>query len=192
MTTPVTHSVIAARARPGPRAALVAGLLALTLLAAGCGTSGRRTYYAQNASNVWRAAVAAAESPTYEDWHVVENSVQAYPETRRIEVVRDLRRTLHQSGAKPWTEQRTWQLGIVLDGVRPPTLEIFSRGAALPAHFAIERDRFFADVDEILAIPVTVTRTPAGTTADEPDATDPPRPAEPTGPPPVDLPDEPR
>lgn len=124
--------------------------LACVLLAfSGC-TTKRQAYPNHTSNQVWVAMQAVAESPEYDDWHVTSNEVWVDQEQARIEVYREIRRTLHRPRAKPSNQRRTWRLQYVLEDGDPPTVRVVSRGMGVPAHALEEADRYLLDVRRML------------------------------------------
>lgn len=121
----------------------------------GCATR-THVFPDHQASDVWRAMIAAAETPDYhhpdptERWTVRENNVWINDDENRIEIHREVERELMRPGAIPRHEQRQWRFQAVLEGTDPPTVRFNSRGLGVPAHAWIEAERFFDDVSDIL------------------------------------------
>jgi hypothetical protein len=131
----------------------VSTFLALALLLVvpltGC-TSKRQAYPNHSPGQVWTAMQAVAESPEYDDWHLTANEVWVDEEQARIEVYREVRRTLHRPRSKPVNQRRTWRLRFVLEDEDPPTVRVVSRGMGVPAHALQEADRYLIDVRRML------------------------------------------
>ena len=120
------------------------------LIALGGCTTRRQAFPGHTPNQVCTAMQAAAESPEYDDWHLVTNEVWVDEEQSRIEVYREVRRTLHRPRAKPHNERRTWRLQLVLEQQDPPTVKFVSRGMSIPGHAREEADRFLIDVRRLL------------------------------------------
>ena len=139
----------------GLAAMAAAGLAALMPMLGGC-TTVKATFPGESPEAVWTAMVAVAESPGYdtgpveERWRVEENAVMVDRENARIEIYRQLRRTLHLAGARPWTEGREWRFRVVLEELEPPLAVFTSRGLGVPAHAKAEGERYFDDVRALL------------------------------------------
>jgi hypothetical protein len=133
--------------------------VALILIAAclaGC-TTAREPFPGQDPAQVWRALVAVAESPSYDDpdparrWTVRQNSVWIDEGTDRIEIYRELVRILHEPRKTPRRDERTWRFRVILDrSTSPPTAEFIGRDLAVPSHVWNEAVLYFDDVWGIL------------------------------------------
>jgi len=96
--------------------------------------------------------LAVAEVPDYTgDWHVTDNIVTADRPGGRIDVNRDLRRSVREADGRWRTELRSWQFRYELLPGNPPTVTMIARNPAIPMHVLAEANRFFADVDAVLA-----------------------------------------
>lgn len=126
---------------------IAAGLLTMPLT--GC-MSRQMTYPHHTPNQVWTAMQAVANSPQYADWHVTTNEVWVDQQNSRIEVYREVRRTLYRPKAKPQNQRRTWRLQCVLLQQDPPTVRVVSRGMNLPGNAMDEADRYLIDVRRIL------------------------------------------
>ena len=133
--------------RSAPRSLAVALVTGLAL--AGC-ASVKHSFDDQDAEHVWKAMVAVAEQPRYDDWTVVANDVWVNEADRRIEIHRRLDRQVHLPPAEPRREQRTWQLEVRLLGTDPPEATFASRGASVPTQLQAEASRYFDDVLDLL------------------------------------------
>ena len=118
------------------------------------------TFPGEERAIVWKAMVAAAESPEYEDlelsrrWIVRENTVWANPQDGRIEVHRLLHRVRRLPMQPEVKEERDWLFIIRMfaeeDGT-PPTAEFRSRNVGpVPAQVREEANRYFATVRSLL------------------------------------------
>ena len=134
--------------RSAPRSLAVALVTGLAL--AGC-ASVKHTFDDQDAEHVWKAMVAVAEQPRYDDWTVVTNDVWVNEADRRIEIHRRLDRQLNVPPAKPRREQRTWQFEVRLLGTDPPEATFASRGTSVPTQLQAEASRYFDDVGDLLS-----------------------------------------
>lgn len=123
-------------------------VISLALLS-GCSTI-TETYPGHPADQVWTAMQAVAESPEYDDWHVVENETWVDPDLARIEIYRVNRRVLHRPGAKPLDEKRTWKFQVLLVDVDPPTAAFKTRSFAIPAQAQVEAEQYLEDVWQVL------------------------------------------
>jgi hypothetical protein len=130
-------------------------LAALGLSASGC-TTARQSFPDHDASQVWTALVAVAQTPDYRDpdptrrWHVRENQVWVDEEIPLIEIYRELDRVRYPARMDPRREHRTWRFRIILEKEDPPTAQFVSRGWGVPMHASEEARRFFMDVIELL------------------------------------------
>jgi hypothetical protein len=126
----------------------LAGLLIVIFLG-GCMTV-RQEFDGYDRSQVWGAMTAVAESPTYDDWHVLTNEVWHAPDEARMEVYRELQRTIRQPPHKSRIERREWRFRIEMLETDPPMARVVSRGWGVPAHARIEANRYFGDVWQML------------------------------------------
>ncbi len=147
----------------------------IVVLLAGFGcTSRTQTYPNHTVGQVWAAMQAVAESPEYDDWHVMSNDVWVDDEQARIEVYREVRRTLHRPRSQPLNQRRTWRLQMLLVDDDPPTVRIVSRGIGIPAHAQEETDRSLIDIRKILQTEFATQRRPGITPGlDDADITQP-------------------
>jgi len=129
-------------------ALLVIGFL-VVLAMGGCMTV-RQEFDGRDRSQVWSAMTAVAEWPEYDDWHVLTNEVWQAPDEARLEVYREVQRSIHKPGQPHRVERREWRFRIELLDTDPPSARFISRGFAIPAHARIEGDRYFADVWRML------------------------------------------
>jgi len=123
----------------------------LVLLMTGC-TTLEESYAGRDASQVWTAMVAVAESPEYyQDWFIMANDVWADDTTGRIEIHRRIERDVIKPRMKPQHQNRTWQHQIYLFEVESGPLVTFrSRGWGVPVLARQEAENYFADIWEIL------------------------------------------
>lgn len=133
----------------------VAGVLLFLALGAlgGC-TTVERSFPEHQPEAVWRAAVAAAESPTYyADWHIIENNVWADAENNRLEIYRRLMRDETPYGADPHRRRRNMEFTVnLLTGEEgEPLVEFISRHIDVPSIARDEAEFFFEDMQDILA-----------------------------------------
>ncbi len=108
------------------------------------------TFEGYSSDQVWKAMVVAAETPTYDDWHVAENNVWVDPTEYRIEIYRRLRRVLHRPESEPRREAQTWKFDVRMIALDPPKARLVSRSAAVPIHATREGHRYFLDVHDLL------------------------------------------
>lgn len=173
---------------------LAAALLGVGLLAgSGCTTRTER-YDGRTRDQVWTAMVTASESPTYPDWHVIENDVWADEGSGRIEVYRLLRRYRDPAGQWARLEDREWTFSIRLEDPDapelPPEVSFKVRSWCVPSHSWMESDRYFEQVWQILGgRPAAVESVPPSTPAPEP-AQNGERDGQPVGEPLVEPPQE--
>ncbi len=156
-------------ARTTTRLPLIAALL---LLLGGC-SAHRQTFAGHDSNEVWTAMLAVAEVPDYTgDWHVTDNIVTSDRSAGRIDVNRDLRRSVREADGSWRTEQRTWQFRYELLPGTPPTVTMIARNPAIPMHVLSEANRFFTDVGAVLAgVPRPVPADqPQFAVPDDPDA----------------------
>jgi len=130
--------------------------------------------------------VKTAESPSYSDWHVIENDVWADEGSGRIEIWRLLRRYQDPAGQWDRLEDQEWKFSIVLDPTDPPVASFKVRTLCVPSHSWNEADRYFNDVWTLLggrrpdmwpAVPagsVKSTKPTVTPPADEPEQPAPP------------------
>ncbi len=121
----------------------------LSTLCTGC-TYVDYTFEGYSSDQVWKAMVVAAETPTYDDWHIAENNVWVDPAQYRIEIYRRLRRVLYRPESEPRREEQTWKFDIRVIGLDPPKARLVSRGRAVPMHATLEGQRYFLDVHDLL------------------------------------------
>ncbi len=121
----------------------------LSTLCTGC-TYVDFTFEGYSSDQVWKAMVVAAETPTYDDWHVAENNVWVDPTEYRIEIYRRLRRVLHRPESEPRREAQTWKFDVRMIALDPPKARLVSRSAAVPIHATREGQRYFLDVHDLL------------------------------------------
>lgn len=140
-----------------------AALVVSTLLVfGGCTTVRQQTYEGHNPDHVWTAMQVVAESPSYDDWHLVENEIAVQPGERRIEVYRRLRRSLYDPDlVKPQQQHREFRLSFALEATDPPTVVVRNRDCNIPSRVWTEADRYFADVADILGPPPAAPRDDA-------------------------------
>lgn len=142
------------------RAAGAAVAVVILLAAAGGCTSVSQRFPDYDPDDVWRAMVAVAESPHYDDWKVKSNDVLVEDEVKRIQVYRELRRDLRVPGQAPRQEEIAWRIEISLVTTDPPEVEFLSRGVGVPMHARTEGTRYFADVrDILLGLPTEADRS---------------------------------
>lgn len=117
----------------------------------GC-TTVEESYAGRNASQVWTAMVAVAESPEYyPDWFIMTNDVWADDTTGRIEIHRVIERDVIKPRMKPQHQKRTWQNQIYLiEDETGPLVTFRSRGWGVPVLARQEAENYFADIWEIL------------------------------------------
>lgn len=146
------------------------GLALAPLAFAACATS-TESFPGKSRDQVWTAMVSAARSPTYSNWHVVENDVWPYEKDGRIEVWRLLRRYLDKQNQWPRLEDAEWQFAITLEDTDPPSVHFKIRSMCVPSHGWEQRDRYFEQVWELLGgkPPAEAAPTPASP-PDEPAA----------------------
>jgi hypothetical protein len=120
------------------------------MILAGCAGI-KHTFEDQDAEHVWKAMVAVAEQPRYDDWTIVANDVWVDEADHRIEIHRSLDRRLHAPQAKPRREQRTWRIEVRLLGTDPPQATFASRTTSVPMQLQAEASRYFDDVAEVLS-----------------------------------------
>lgn len=109
-----------------------------------------------SSDDVWIAMQAVADSPSYNDWHIVQNDVYANDDTRCIEVYRELKRLYVSPYSDPRKEEEEWRFQIALlqeAETGTPTINFTARQFALPAHVWDEADRYFAQVTALLGPP---------------------------------------
>jgi hypothetical protein len=125
----------------------IVGVWGLAL--AGC-AGVKHTFDDQDAEHVWKAMVAVAEQPRYDDWTIVANDVWVNEADHRIEIHRRLGRQVYLNQAKPRREQRTWQFEVRLLGTDPPEATFASRNTTVPTQLQAEASRYFDDVLDLL------------------------------------------
>lgn len=102
---------------------------------------------------VWTAMVAAARTPAYDDWKVVENDVFVDDATRRIEIYRSLKRLYVTPFSDPRRESEEWRFRVELgrdESLDAPEVFFTGREIAVPAHVWDESDRFFRQMRTLL------------------------------------------
>ena len=109
-----------------------------------------------SSDEVWIAMQAVADSPSYDDWHIVQNDVYANDDTRSIEIYRELKRVYVSPTSDPQKQERDWRFQILL--LEDTETQLFSidftaRQLAVPAHVWDEADRYFAQVNALLGPP---------------------------------------
>ena len=115
----------------------------------GC-TSMGETFERYSADQVWKAMVAVANSPGYDDWKISANDVWVDEPNRRIEIYRELRRVLYRADAPPHREDRTWRFEVILEQSNPPQARFTSRGFSVITEARAESRRYFAEVYDVL------------------------------------------
>ena len=115
----------------------------------GC-TSMGETFDRYSSDQVWKAMVAVANSPGYDDWKIAANDVWVDESNRRIEIYRKLQRVLYRADAPPHREDRTWRFEVTLEQSNPPQARFISRGFSVITEARAESRRYFADVYEML------------------------------------------
>ncbi len=108
-------------------------VLVAALVLGGCGAV-MHTFADQDAEQVWKAMVAVAGQPRYDDWTVLANDVW-----------------VDEPGAKPRNERRTWDFEVRLPGTDPPEARFVTRGTTVPSHAQAEARRYFDDVGDLLS-----------------------------------------
>lgn len=132
-----------------PRLARAAALLALPAALGAC--SMERTYEGHSREEVWSAMMDAAKSPRYRDWIVMDNSVWCDDADSRIEILRELKRDVVLPGQKPYREETQWRLKAVLEPESPPMVKFSTSNFCVPAHFWLQADHYFDEVEARLA-----------------------------------------
>jgi len=146
-------------------------------IAAGC--SQTRTYEGHSRDEVWQAMVMAASQPRYRDWIVMENQVWTDEPGARVEIWRELKRDVVLPGQKPYREEAEWRLRSTLESGDVPVVRLSTSDPCIPAHFWLQADHFFEEVqwrlsngvplyapavvpmdDPMLLPPSSVTNTP--------------------------------
>lgn len=139
------------RLAPSTLLLILTGLL-FALAAGGCMIV-RQEFAGHDPGNVWSTMRAVAEAPEYDDWHIITNEVWESPDEARMEVYRELHRTVRTPPHKPRTERRNWRFRIEMLETDPPSARLISRGFAVPAHARVEGNRFFGVVLDMLGDP---------------------------------------
>lgn len=106
---------------------------------------------------------AVADSPSYDDWHIVQNDVYANDDTRCIEIYRELRRLYVSPYADPQKQAEEWRFQIALQQDTEegfPSIDFTARQVAIPSHVWDEADRYFAQVTALLGPPKVLIETP--------------------------------
>lgn len=153
-------------------------LVAAVLLQGGCTTVRHHTFEGHNPDHVWTAMQVVAESPSYDDWHLVENEMAVQSGERRIEVYRRLRRAVYDPElVRPQRQDREYRLSFALSEIDPPTVTVRNRDCNIPSRVWTEADRYFADIADILGPAPTVpgdepASSQPGEPADEPEGGD--------------------
>ncbi len=122
----------------------------MLLVLGGC-TSMGETFERYPADQVWKAMVAVANSPGYDDWKIAANDVWVDESKRRIEIYRELRRVLHRHDAPPHREERTWRFEVKLERTDPPEAWFTSRGFGMITEARAESRRYFTEVYDMLS-----------------------------------------
>ncbi|MDZ4831139.1 MAG: hypothetical protein SGJ09_13205 [Phycisphaerae bacterium] len=115
----------------------------------GC-SSHTESFPGKSRDQVWTAMLAAANEPTYKNWHVIENDVWAYEADSRIEIWRLLRRYKDSGAQWPRLEDSEWTFSVVLEATEPPSASFTNRSMGIPSHGWEQTDRYFEQVWEIL------------------------------------------
>lgn len=110
-----------------------------------------RSYEGHTRAEVWEAMVQAAQYPRYRDWVVQENNVWADESGERVEILRELKRDVVLPGQKPYREQAEWRLRAVLEPGFPPTVRMTTQDICVPAHFWLQADHYFDEIQSRLA-----------------------------------------
>ncbi len=136
-------------------AASFAGALATNFTLGGCVTR-TQPLAGYSSDEVWIAMQAVADSPSYDDWHIVQNDVYANDASRSIEIYRELRRLYVSPYADPQKQAEEWrfQIALLLDADSgAPSIDFTARQIAIPSHVWDEADRYFAQVTALLGPP---------------------------------------
>ncbi len=132
-------------------------------------TTVRQEFVGSSRDQVWRAMVAVAESPSYDDWTVTDNDVWVDEAAQRIEIYRRLRRVIHQPASKARRENREWRFQVIFKPTDPPLATFTSRGLGVPFHAQHEAERYFQDVLELLGGIPQQDEAPSSASSDTPD-----------------------
>ena len=154
------------------------------VLAAGC-QHDSRTYDGHTRDEVWTAMVSAAREPRYRDWIVVDNQVWVDEPGARVEILRELKRDVVLPAQKPFREECEWRLRGTIEPGDPPTLVLTTHDLCIPAHFWLQADHFFDQVQHRLATAPPPAPLPPGP-RDDPMLLPPPSVAAPAGAEPLD------
>jgi len=111
-----------------------------------------RSFEGHTREEVWDAMVLAAQYPRYRDWVVQENNVWADPMKDRVEILRELKRDVVLPGQKPYREESEWRLHAMLEPGFPPTVKMATKDICVPAHFWLQADHYFDEVQARLAV----------------------------------------
>jgi len=130
----------------------LAPVIALFTLAAvliGCAQS--RTYEGHSRDEVWQAMLFAAKHPRYRDWIVMDNQTWADEPAARIEIFRELKRDVVLPGQDPYREETEWRLRSALEEGEVPVVRFSTSNMCIPAHFWLQADHYFDEVQSRLA-----------------------------------------
>ena len=131
----------------------------LGLMLAGC--AAHQPFPGHTDDQVWTVMKAVAQSPDYKTahytkrWFIVNNFVDIDEDSKVIEIDRELERVLQRPQTNPLYEKVNWIFTVrLLDG-DPPVVEIENRSPSLPTKFDFEAQRYFADMQVLLAPPMS-------------------------------------
>lgn len=143
-----------------PRAGLaLIAALALAPFLTGCAQT--RTYEGYTRDEVWQAMVYAAKHPRYRDWVVMDNQTWTDEPAARVEIWRELKRDVVLPGQKPYREEAEWRLRGNLEEGPSPIVRFSTTDLCIPAHFWLQADHYFDEVQSRLAVPVPAFATPS-------------------------------
>lgn len=117
----------------------------------GCAQS--RTYEGYSRDEVWQAMVSAAKHPRYRDWVVMDNQISTNEPQARVEIWRELKRDVVLPGQKPYREEAEWRLTSALEEGSAPIVRFSTSDLCIPAHFWLQADHYFDEVQSRLAVP---------------------------------------
>ncbi|MEE9131703.1 MAG: hypothetical protein V3T84_16935 [Phycisphaerales bacterium] len=135
-------------------------------------TTVRQEFIGSSRDQVWRAMVAVAESPSYDDWTVTDNDVWVDEAAQRIEIYRRLRRVIHQPASKARRENREWRFQVIFKPTDPPLATFTSHGLGVPSQAQHEGERYFQDVLDLLGGMPQPDEAPSTASSDASDTPD--------------------
>jgi hypothetical protein len=136
----------------------IALAVAAVPLLSGCAQT--RTYEGYSRDEVWQAMVSAAKHPRYRDWVVMDNQISTDEPDARVEIWRELKRDVVLPGQKPYREEAEWRMTSALEDGPAPIVRFSTSDLCVPAHFWLQADHYFDEVQSRLAMPAQAFAPP--------------------------------